>query len=350
MTIQDPPATALPEIPVVPVPEGLGVAQASAQALEERTTTLLDRAAAKYPKLLISWLDKRAASWLAQTNNPYRDEIHATQQVMAKVTDKPGVLAFNLAHLWGCTAAVVPARDDGAGMMLVRTLDWPTDGLGRALILATGSGPAGAFTAITWPGYAGVLTGMAPGRFAISLNQAPLPAPRALFPFYWLKSRLGVFGREGLPPEHAIRHALEHLEDFEAAARYLAEVPLCMPVIFSIAGPEAGQGRVIERRSAGPGGPGKTFETVAPEAVANQWIGGGDGTPHGIPTSFDSGARLAGMRGMVFADDEALPADWVRKPVLCANTRLAAEMDPARGQLWAQGYEAGAPVTQRQVV
>ena len=35
-------------------------------------------------------------------------------------------------------------------------------------------GPAGEFFNITWPGFVGALTAMAPWRFAAAINQAPL--------------------------------------------------------------------------------------------------------------------------------------------------------------------------------
>jgi hypothetical protein len=35
-------------------------------------------------------------------------------------------------------------------------------------------GPAGEYHNITWPGYVGILTASAPGRFAAAINQAPL--------------------------------------------------------------------------------------------------------------------------------------------------------------------------------
>ena len=57
---------------------------------------------------------------------------------------------------------------------LARTLDWPFPGLGRHLEVARMRGPAGDFDNVTWPGYVGALTASAPGRFAASINQAPL--------------------------------------------------------------------------------------------------------------------------------------------------------------------------------
>src|SRR5262249_60146289 len=67
-----------------------------------------------------------------------------------------------------------PACDEGGVPWLARTLDWPFPGLGRYLEVARMRGPAGDFDNIAWPGYVGTLTATAPGRFAASLNQAPM--------------------------------------------------------------------------------------------------------------------------------------------------------------------------------
>src|ERR1700675_437794 len=48
------------------------------------------------------------------------------------------------------------------------------DGLGRHVEVARMAGPAGEYYSVTWPGFVGVLTAMAPGRFAATINQAPL--------------------------------------------------------------------------------------------------------------------------------------------------------------------------------
>ena len=57
---------------------------------------------------------------------------------------------------------------------LVRTLDWPFAGLGRYAAVARMPGECGDFLSVTWPGYVGALTAMAPGRFAACVNQAPM--------------------------------------------------------------------------------------------------------------------------------------------------------------------------------
>ena len=70
-----------------------------------------------------------------------------------------------------CTAL---AREEEGAPWLARTLDWPFPGLGRLADVVRSKAPAGEYFSVTWPGYAGALTAMAPGRFGACINQAPM--------------------------------------------------------------------------------------------------------------------------------------------------------------------------------
>ena len=80
---------------------------------------------------------------------------------------------LNMSYEWCCSAGV-GADPAGIGNRLLRTLDWPMPGLGRAVVVARQEGAAGRYYNVTWPGYVGVLTAMAPGRFSAAINQPPL--------------------------------------------------------------------------------------------------------------------------------------------------------------------------------
>ena len=66
---------------------------------------------------------------------------------------------------------------------MLRTLDWPLRGLGRNVVVATIEGAAGIYKNVTWPGFVGVATAMAPGRFSGAINQPPM---RKWSPSCWL--------------------------------------------------------------------------------------------------------------------------------------------------------------------
>jgi hypothetical protein len=116
---------------------------------------------------LLPLLDRGARRWLRRSHSPYVGEIEA----IARSLGFPGVWLLNGSYQWCCTAY---AGDRDGVPFLARTLDWPFAGLGRHVEVAQMQGPAGAYFNVTWPGYVGALTTMAPGRFAVALNQAPL--------------------------------------------------------------------------------------------------------------------------------------------------------------------------------
>ena len=90
---------------------------------------------------------------------------------IAAPLDFSGVWLLNASYQWGCTSL---AREQDGVPWLVRTLDWPFIGLGRYVEVAHMRGDCGDFFSVTWPGYVGALTAMAPLRFAACVNQAPM--------------------------------------------------------------------------------------------------------------------------------------------------------------------------------
>ena len=166
----------LASIPVVDVREG----GALRHAREGRDSALALRNAAiswfpKFTLPLAPVLDGVARRWLTRSQSPYVEEVRA----VAAVLGFPGIWFLNGSYQWSCTAL---ARDEDGTPWLARTLDWPFPGLGRFVELARMQGPAGEFINVTWPGYVGVLTALAPGRFGAAINQGPIggePRPRA---------------------------------------------------------------------------------------------------------------------------------------------------------------------------
>src|SRR5215210_6912259 len=106
--------------------------------------------------------------WLERSASAYAGEVWA----IAALLDKPGIYLGNTAYEWACTVGT--CRGSGEAPVLARTLDWPFPGMGRHLVVARQSGVAGDFWNVTWPGAVGVLTATAPGRFAATINLAPL--------------------------------------------------------------------------------------------------------------------------------------------------------------------------------
>ena len=338
----------LPSIDIVDIRDGGPAQHARRSAAKARA--LRDACLRFFPRPTLSlmpaldWLSRRS---LVRSRSPYVEEIAE----IAAALRVSGVWMLNASYLWGCTAL---ACEQGGVPWLVRTLDWPFTGLGRHLELARMRGACGDFFSVTWPGYVGVLTAMAPQRFAAALNQAPMwrrTRHRWLRPYDFAANVLSTLRhRDGIPPDQLLRRAFEICDSYEAARRLLETTPVVRPVIYTLIGCAAHERCVIERTETG-------FVTRKEEtSAANDWLPnrpgweGRIGTRRFLVSSFAEAAgysrarreALAGWSGSLTAKH----FDWVREPVLNPYTRLAVAMSPACGILRAAGYDvvdAGLP-------
>jgi hypothetical protein len=336
-------ASALSDIPLVDVRDGGPLRQARQGAARARA--LRDDCLSFFPAataLVLPLLDGVARRWLSRSQSPYFGEIEG----IAAVLGFSGIWFLNGSYSWGCTAL---ARDEDNEPWLVRTLDWPFPGLGRHVEIAHKWGAAGDFYSLTWPGYVGTLTAMAPRRFAASINQAPLWR-RTRHP--WLRpldivlNAVKTWSVKNIPPDQLLRQVFESCADFSAARAMLERTPVARPVIFTLAGIRPGERCVIERTESG-------FETRATAtAAANDWLKQKD--------SWE--ARVGGDVVMTCRYDEAAdnsrtrretiesfsgslrrePFGWLVEPVHNRFTRLATEMCPARGILRVVGLDKAA--------
>jgi len=183
----------LPAIPLIDVRHGGPVAHA-----QRSRDAMLDLRAACFSVLpapmrgIARPLDRLSAACLSRSASPYREEIAR----IAEIAGKPGVWFVNASYEWGCTTRI----DVEPVPVLRRTLDWPFPGLGRHVEVALQDGGAGAYANVTWPGAVGVLTAVAPGRFAAAVNQGPLyrrASAMALLPADFLLNAVGTWGLSG---------------------------------------------------------------------------------------------------------------------------------------------------------
>lgn len=331
----------LSAIPLSDLRDGGPVRHAECNA--ERVRALRDACLAVFPRAILPTvpaLDLLSRRWLARSRSPYLPEI-------ARIADAvgfSGVWLLNASYQWGCTAR---ACDEDGVPWLVRTLDWPFRGLGRHAEIARMRGAVGDFFSVTWPGYVGALTALAPSRFAACVNQAPM---RRRTTHRWLRgydlaaNGIAVWRSDDLmPPDQLLRQTFELCADFAAARRMLESTPVARPVIYVLVGCAAGERCVIERTET-------AFITRENQtSAANDWLPcqagweGRIGTRRFFINSFAEAAdysrarreSLDGWRGACAAPG----FDWVREPVLNPYTRLAVAMCPARGILRAAGYE-----------
>jgi hypothetical protein len=331
---------ALPEIPVVDVREGGPLRQAQEGAARARA--LRDDCLSFFPRPVaaaLPLLDGLARRWLSRSQSPYVGEIAG----IASALGFSGVWFLNGSYSWGCTTM---SRDEGGEPWLLRTLDWPFPGLGRHAEIARNCGEAGEFYSITWPGYVGTLTAMAPGRFAAAINQAPLWRRTRhpwLRPYDLAANAIKTWAIRHMPPDQLLRQVFETCADFASARAMLERTPVARPVIFSLAGMHPGERCVIERTEEG-------FETRDTATVAaNDWHTcrepwearvGGDLV---LTCRYEeAGENSRSRRETMERFDGSLsdqPFGWLVEPVNNRFTRLAVEMCPARGVLRVMGLE-----------
>jgi hypothetical protein len=307
-------------LPVIPLVE-LGTAGLDALALEmpDRVRLLCGAARNLISGPMLAAMDRRSRAWLGGNASPYRGEID-------RVAAMPGVFGahgLNLSTEWACTSATSDGR-------LVRTLDWPIRGLGGAIVVARHQrGPSPWFN-VTWPGFIGVLTGMAPGRFAIAYNQAPVRNVTGVWPLDWTIERVRLGRRRALPATHLIRQVFETARDFESALTMLRDTPIAYTGLITLAG-AGGEAAIIERAED------LAFVHPGPGAIPNHWL---NPDWRGHPRGIDSPGRLKqcgllvpGLRGL--APDFA----WLVYPMLNKLSRLAVIADLKSGELTVLGFD-----------
>lgn len=320
-------ARQLPAIPVVEIagPGGPGLFE----LYPERAALLLEAAQSWYGRGFLVTADALSRRWAQRHRIPYLGEI---AEIAARV-GAPGAWMLNLCYEWGCTTGIAGAPD-GEGLIMNRTLDWPLEGLGRQVVVSRLSGPAGPWFNVTWPGFVGVTTALAPGRFAGALNQAPMAMHRAGRIGNWLINRWNIWRNGRMPPTLLLRQAFDHCASFDEAVRLLSDTPICLPAIFTLAGLDGSQGVVIERLET------KAFLHPAPVCITNHWLTEG---LVGRPRSHHSIDRLDMMRARMAA--AAAGFAWLEAPILNQATRLAVTANAATGELTVQGFENGEPAT-----
>jgi hypothetical protein len=305
-----------------------------ARALRDECIRWLPRVAAG----LLPAIDSVTRRWLLQSRSSYAEEVKA----VAAELDFSGIWFLNGCYQWGCTAL---SREQDGLCWIARTLDWPFPGLGRHVEIAHMQGPAGEFYNVTWPGYVGVLTASAPGRFAACINQAPMLRRTSrpwLRPYDMVLNAFHTWGIHHVPPDHLLRDVFETSTTFEEAKHRLETTSIARPVIYTLAGCHPGERCVIERTQ-------DDFSSRSHEtSAANDWFlsrprwearvaaealftRGSDEAAENSRTRRDHLAVWPGVFGTEF--------DWVTPPVLNSQTRIAVEMCPARGVLRVMGYE-----------
>lgn len=291
----------------------------------ERARGLLISGSRHFPAFAVRLADRLSRSWLERSENPYLAEIDT---ISARL-EAPGVYFLNVNYEWGCTSGVI--ADSDRGMLLRRVLDWPIEGLGSGIVAVRICARAGVWINVTWPGFTGSIQGLAPGRFAAAIHQAPMARRTAFKPLDWLLNRSKVWSSTAIPPAHLLRQVFETCGEYAEAKRVLSETELALPAIFLLSGTGENEGCVIERSETG------AILRPAPTAAANHWQ---SRTIRASARGKESEARSAAMFARQRRTNDIGGAfDWLEPPILNDTTRLVMIANAASGELYAQGLE-----------
>jgi len=319
----------LPEIPHVDLTDG-GVV-ALADAVPDRFQAIIYAGRNHYGTMAMAIGNELSRRWLKRNANRYLAEIDDT----ATRAGMLGAHLLNMSYEWSCTSSVAP-NPRGDGLQLLRTLDWPLDGLGRNVVAARMAGAAGDYENVTWPGFSGICTAMAPGRFAAAINQPPIHKWTRLSWFDWMINRGRVWRSRELPPMHLLRQVFDCCNTYAEAKDELTNTTLAMPAFFTLVGIKVGEGCVIERTEN------EAYVRESPASVTNHWVGC---RQPGRYRGFDSEGRYAQMEAIRNTAAATSPFDWVTLPILNPTTRLAVVANPKNGRLAVQGWESDGPAT-----
>jgi len=326
----------LPSIPFADIRGGnsvdlLKLYPDKARALARAATNTFGFASRAAAALALPLGDRASRNWLQRAGNPFLAEIDA----LAEHLQIRGVHFLNLCFEWGCTGGVWRSDD---GPVMRRVLDWPFPDLGTAMVVAQQSGRAGDYYNITWPGLSGSFQGVAPGRFAAAINQAPMRRHGRGYAGDWLGNRVQAKRETGMPPAHLLRLVLESAADYAAAKTMLCETRLAVPAIFLLSGVRASEGCIVERTEDAFACRNLDDGAVC---VANHFeiarLGAG-----WRARPIDSLGRAAAARALVPGGADFA---WFTPPIANINSRLAFEANAATGALVLIGTDGVRPAT-----
>ncbi len=260
------------------------------------------------PQAALKLSDAIGCRWLRKNISPYKNEIAAAADILGT-----GIYTLNTGFEWGCTTMVNLDETTGAPVMH-RMLDWGLP-IGKFMHVAEYQTVHGSYTDINWAGNSGMINAIAPGRFCIAINQAPIPMHSRLgvfgFPFDWAIQRIMTYRSRDWAPAHLLRHVFETAPDYQTAKAMLTNMPLAIPAIFTLCGVHPNEYCVIERMENA----GYVMEGKA-ACTANHWQ---NPAWRGHARPIKSQARLSAAQNFVSAPG----ASWLKEPILNKHSILA---------------------------
>lgn len=144
------------------------------------------------------------------------------------------------------------------GMVHARNLDWPLPAIKKSTILVDFETDEGPYTAVTMPGYVGVLSGVAPGRFSATINAHINYTEEVQWP-----------NLTGWPASFALRWVFENCATYDAAVADLLATEVVSDFYVQVVGTQKGEAAIVRMcRDA----PNELIEYGrGPLGIANHW-------------------------------------------------------------------------------
>jgi predicted choloylglycine hydrolase len=142
-------------------------------------------------------------------------------------------LAIKNIREWTGLCTSVAFHQPGLGMVHCRNLDWPLKQMKDATIILDCKSDAGPFRAVTVPGLVGVLSGVAKGRFSITINSNDVTDHFVPYVNGWSAALL-------------VRWIFENCSSYDEALRELKKASGFVPFFATVVGLKRDEAAVVE--------------------------------------------------------------------------------------------------------
>jgi len=168
----------------------------------------------------------------------YNQEIKSIAQRMN--VDTIWIYAWQLLYETESACTSIVAHDNFGVPQHIRSLDWSMDLGPMTIELDVRKNGKTLFIAPTIAYYVGMLTGMKPGAFSVSLNQRDTEGGS-------LKKNFKMFQSRGWPVGFLIRAVLENIDNYDEAVERLANEPIVAPCYLVVSGVKQNEGVILTR-------------------------------------------------------------------------------------------------------
>ncbi|XP_041350740.1 N-acylethanolamine-hydrolyzing acid amidase-like [Gigantopelta aegis] len=144
------------------------------------------------------------------------------------------------------------------------------------------------YSAITFVGYVGVLTGQKPHGYTITVDQRDQGN-------WWMNLLIGLLDHNALPVSLLVRDTLAYFKDFESAIENLAQTDTVAPAYFIIGGVHQHQGVVVTKSRIGA----DDFWYIGAEKNYSNWFLVETNYDHWEPAPTSDDRRHAAIKAMM---------------------------------------------------